>query len=47
MMSPLMEMQTLSPTIYSENEIEAEDEFDENTGASHHPEDHTRYMTRI
>ncbi|KAK6114678.1 TMC domain family protein [Brugia pahangi] len=32
MMSPLMEMQTLSPTIYSESEIEAEDEFNDITG---------------
>uniref|UniRef100_A0A1I8EPF5 Uncharacterized protein n=1 Tax=Wuchereria bancrofti TaxID=6293 RepID=A0A1I8EPF5_WUCBA len=32
MMSPLMEMQILSPTIYSESEIEAEDEFNEITG---------------
>ncbi|CAG9539249.1 unnamed protein product [Cercopithifilaria johnstoni] len=42
MMSPLMEMQTLSPAIYSENEIEAEDEFDEGNGVTQHLEDYNR-----
>ncbi|KAL3991085.1 TMC domain family protein [Acanthocheilonema viteae] len=42
MMSPLMEMQTLSSAIYSENDMDAEDEFDEGTEAMQDLEDHNR-----
>lgn len=40
MMSPLMEMQLLSPATYPKNEIEAEDEI---IAATQHLEGYNRY----
>uniref|UniRef100_A0A0R3RIT4 Ion_trans domain-containing protein n=1 Tax=Elaeophora elaphi TaxID=1147741 RepID=A0A0R3RIT4_9BILA len=42
MMSPLIEMQMLSPAIYSENDTEVTDEFDKDTRATQYPKDSNR-----
>lgn len=44
MMSPLMEMQTLSPAIYSEKEMDAKDEFREGTGTTKLQENRNRFF---